>query len=189
MRWEGSTHRWAIYRLDTITQVLRPPAALAACCYVTFAFGPIWSHLLTLVSSVSSPFCIWISTTKEQTRWEQHTPSHTDINWRRSRQICLTAAAVLAFFTFIYLIVMRQWADSSSIIKRQSTELRAVPAHHRNVLEFNTSGQTHIPNCCAHNQTPAWPGLQSADFSEPSFSFWLVCFSLWLSLVNRGTSF
>lgn len=150
------------------------PGALTAFCYVTFAFLSISSHLFPRFTTI---LCLDISHQRADVM-ELRTRNTADTKLTSfPSNLCFGSCSLLAVFTFVYLIVMRQWADSSSIIKRRwSTELRPVPARQGNLLEFNTSGQTHIPNSLAHNQARAWPVLQRVVLSEHDFSFRLVCF-------------
>lgn len=64
----------------------------------------VFTPLITpadIFSSVFPPFCIWLSATKEQTWWQLRARNTADLNWRHSRQICLSAVVL----SFVYLLL------------------------------------------------------------------------------------
>lgn len=81
---------------------------------------------------------------------------------------CQAAVVLFRLCLHFFLIIKWQWAvsriGSRVIIKAHSSiESGTIPAYLRDLLEFNTSGQTHIPTSPLHNQVPSWHALQQVE--------------------------
>lgn len=111
-----------------------PHGALAGWVAVTVVTSAFCSRHFFLLFSIT--LCLHVDRQTGQIWWDPLLL----LNQQRSCQICQSAVAPFQLcLPSFYLIVMRRCAESSSIIKqRWSTELHAVPAHHRNLSEFNT---------------------------------------------------